>query len=149
MTVRGPMNNRHREIRIWYATNCGSKDHLYRECPNPKRQNYGQQYQDPAPQQRFVPKGAGRGAPKGQPQPKGDKGGKGKGKKGKDDAKNEYPKGKGGKKQGRPGAKAAQDGDYDYPEYPDEDYGNDEYPPEDQEQEQEPGEANEDEPLRL
>ena len=73
--------------------NCGSKDHLYREYP--KRQNYAQQYQDPVQQpQRYVPKGAGRGAPKGQQQPKGNKGGKGKGKRGKDDAKNQNPKGK-------------------------------------------------------
>ena len=134
-----------REDMVCY--NCGSKDHLYRECPNPRRQNYVQPYQDPVQQpQRYSPKGAGRGAPKGQHQPKGEKDGKGKGKRGKDDAKNQSPKGKGGKRQGRPGAKAAQEWNYDNPEYPCEDYGYDEYPPEDQEQEQETGEPNEEEP---
>ena len=106
-----------------------------------------QPYQDPVQQpQRYSPKGAGRGAPKGQHQPKGEKDAKGKGKRGKDDAKNQSPKGKGGKRQGRPGAKAAQDWNYDNPEYPCEDCGYDEYPPEDQEQEQETGEPSEEEP---
>ena len=61
--------------------NCGSKEHLYRECPIPRKQNYGQPYPDPAQQpQRYPPKGAGKGAPKGPQQPKGDKDPKGKGK---------------------------------------------------------------------
>ena len=126
--------------------NCGSKDHLYRECPNPRRQNYGQPYPDPVQQQRYSPKGAGKGVPKGPQQPKNEKDAKGKGKRGKDDAKNQNPKGKGGKRQGRPGAKAALEWNYDDPEYPGEDDGYDEYPPEDQEQDQEMGEPHEEEP---
>merc|ERR1711867_283038 len=126
--------------------NCGSKDHLYRECPQPKKQNYVPQYPDPGQQPaRYPPKGAGKGAPKGQQQQhKGDKDGKGKGKKGKDDAKNPNYKGKGGKRQAKPGARAAQDWNRDNPEYPSEDYGYGQgyddyshYPPEEQEQETE------------
>ena len=126
---------------------CGSKEHLFKECPKRQAilQHYAQQYQNPRQQQPYVPKGPGKGVPMGQPLRKGDKGGKGKGKKGKDDAKNQSPKGK-GKKQGRPGAKALE-WDENNPEYPDDDYGYDEYPPEDQEQDQEPqGEAEEEEP---
>ena len=135
--------------------NCGSKEHLYRECPHPKKQNYAPQYPDPGQQQgRYSPKGAGRGAPKGQQQPhKGDKDGKGKGKKGKDDAKNPNHKGKGGKRQAKPGAKAAQDWNPDHQDYSTEDYGYGQgyddysyYPPEEQEQETETAEPHEEEP---
>ena len=111
-----------REDMVCY--NCGSKDHLIRECPHPRKQNHAPQYQDPVQQPgRYSPKGAGRGVPKGQQQYKGDKDGKGKGKKGKADAKKPSPKGKGGKRQAKPGAKAAQDCNQDNPEYPCEDYG--------------------------
>ena len=113
--------------------NCGSKDHLYRECP--KRQNYVPQYQDTGQQQRYVPKGTGKGASKGPPLRKGEKGGKGQGKKGKEETKNQSPKGK-GKRQNRPGARAAQEWDEENPDYPPEDYGYEEPQPEDQEQEQ-------------
>merc|ERR1711873_367797 len=87
--------------------NCGSKDHFYRECP--KRSNYtgSPQHQDIGQQYRNAPKGAGKGAPKGQSPKKGEKGAKGSGKRGKDGNKNQNSKGK-GKKQGRPGARAAQ-----------------------------------------
>ena len=57
-----------------------------------------------------------------------------KGKKGKDDAKNQAPKGK-ARKRVRPGAKAL-DWDEDNPDYPDDDYGYDDYPPEDQDEDQ-------------
>ena len=116
--------------------NCGSKDHWYRECPHPKRSNYPQQHQEPGSPQRQVPRSAVRGAPKALPSRKGDKGGKGKGQKGKDDAKNQNPKGQ-GKRQGRPGARQALDGEPEHPEDPDDDYGCGEYPPEDPENEQE------------
>ena len=144
-TVRGVMNHRHKEARIWYV-NCGSKDHWYRDCPHPKRPNHTPQNQNLGSPQRKVPKGAGRDAPKAPPPAKGDKGGKGKGKKGKDDAKNQNPKGQ-GKRQGRPGARAALDWENEHPEGPDDDDGHDENPPEENEQEQEtPEGANEEDP---
>ena len=118
---------------------CGSQEHLVKDCP--KKQGQLQQYQNQGQQQQYLPKNPGKGLPKGQPQRKGDKG-KGKGKKGKDEAKNQTPKGK-GRRRVRPRAKALE-WDDDDPEYPDDEYGYEDYPHEEQDQEQEPqGDAEE------
>ena len=53
---------------------------IFKECPKRQAilQQYAQQHQHHGQQQQYLPKGPGKGLPKGQPQRKGDKGGKGK-----------------------------------------------------------------------
>ena len=102
--------------------NCGGKDHFWRECPKKSNSNAPPPYQDTGRQYKAAPKRTGKGAPKGPPPKKGERGAKGSGKRSKEGSKNQTSKGK-GKRPPPPGARAAQEWDEEATEYPPEESG--------------------------